>query len=562
MSRTVDCRGDGRDPLHRSPQLLAALLALLLVAGPAGAQRELPRPSPENTLKVYLLDPGLLNPDLTLDAKVDRARDLLRRIDPGGLYVGVGVALPYRPSGEEAFEAAFRTRIPIALLGGPTTHHTHDWLPADTVTSDLRNAQWLADGTLGLGSERERLWACASVYASEIVAHRTAASRAMAERVTEIEASHPGVVDLVAGPLEHGLSTTGYPDRYADYSPWTVAEFRDWLTHRGIYGPDGSRAGEGWPGGAHLADDPSPARSAGEGRSFNEVFGTSFESWHLRIHEPTRGGPIVDTSVLSPGPGDGGYLRGGFDAPRAPNTLSPLWAAWTQFRAELVRHWAEDHLPELRSALPHEVSAAAVVHLPGDPAWAALSAGAAEPEGADLVLFDGRPADILEAAAARDSAVPWGAIVDVPVPMPADSSARGWLGPLVDRGARVLVIRAWEDSSGGYGALALSNLEAEVAGWLETMDDRPRGAKPGERFAPPAVREVAVEQQEDGNRVTWSTHPFEGIAIQWRDWQPFSEFAVSRTHPQPLRLGTTTDAHFIDVDPPQGARYEVRALVR
>lgn len=536
--------------------MLGVALISLLAATSEG-QILLPRPDADNTLQVFVLDPGLRAPDLDLEAKVARARELKRRIDPGGLYVRLGVALPYRERGTEVYEAAQRARLPVALLGGPTTHHTHDWLDPSTIARDLRNAQWLADGSLGAGSERERLWACPSIYAAPVTEARRAAADSMATRVTEIASAYPGVLRLLAGPMEHCLSTMGYPDSMADYSPWSVAQFRDWLTHRGPYGPGGELSGQGWEGGAAFADDPAPDTVAGGNVSLNERFGTRFGSWDLACHDPASGEAVLEGMDLLPPPGSAG-----FDAPRDDDAPPAFSAAWSEFREILVRDWAEEHLARLRAACPSDITLGAVVHLPPDQRWREIAASAAMPRRGDLVLLDGSVADILDFVGRAPVEGPWGAIVDVPYDPESGETAVDWLAPLVAVGARVLVIRAWEESAGGYAALASSRLEPTLAAWLESIDDRPLGSDPTVAFSPPPVRDVSTETRAEGNRVTWSTHPFEGVAVPWQEWAPFAGYAVSRTHPEPLLLGTTQGASFLDPNPPPGAQYAVRALLR
>ena len=94
----------------------------------------------------------------------------------------------------------------------------------------------------------------------------------------------PETVLACSGPIECEMHQG---DRHwGDYSPFTVAEFRDYLTHRGIYAPQAQRAGLGYPGGERLADDPSPAEAKGDHPSFNETFGTAFTTWSLRYWDP------------------------------------------------------------------------------------------------------------------------------------------------------------------------------------------------------------------------------------------------------------------------------------
>ena len=93
----------------------------------------------------------------------------------------------------------------------------------------------------------------------------------------------------------------GYPDSMADYSPWSVAQFRDWLTHRGPYGPGGELSGQGWEGGAAFADDPAPDVVAGGNVSLNERFGTRFGSWTWHATIPPQRGRADGMDFPPPG---------------------------------------------------------------------------------------------------------------------------------------------------------------------------------------------------------------------------------------------------------------------
>jgi hypothetical protein len=544
--------------------------ALVALAAPCFSQPPLPPPTDANRLRVFIHDPGLDVPELTLAGKTSRLRQMVDRLAPADLYVRVGVAIPYRATAHEVFQAAAEARVPVAVFGGPAPHHTDTWLSA-AAEADPRNLEWLSDGTLGLGADRGRTWASPSVYAQPVVAARDAASDAMASRMLAVDRELPGVISLLAGPQDVCLSVAGYPSASADYAPWTIAQFRDWLTHRGAYAPGAILAGRGHPDGAAWSDAPTPNDPAGTGRSLNETFGTTFTTWALRYWDPPtfHDGPPAGAPLM-PREGLAGHTRGGFDAPRERSASPALWEAWLRFREQLVRDWRMRHIAIAeRAGMPGRMLAACSP-VRDDPTWTEMAAlslpGEDDREAAHLVLLDGPPVGVVAAARALPEGCRWGAVLDVPTEVDTAwwtaDDVRDWLRPCLDAGCSVLIIRAWDQASGGNGIVAGTVVEAGVRGVLADRDDRPLGAPPDAEFAPPAVTGITVSRQADGNRITWSSMVFPGSLARWEDWRPFLEFAVSRMRPTPVLVGATRDYGIADVGAPDGAEYEVRARCR
>ncbi len=128
----------------------------------------------------------------------------------------------------------------------------------------------------------------------------------------------------------------------ADYSPFAVTEFRDWLRHRGLYDADGKYAGQGAPAaitGGQISvagkmvspfhDDPTPADARGTGSSFNSRFGTKFTTWDLAYWDLVKSPQPITNASFDPAPKTGeGATPGGFDAPRVRSD-SQFWRAWS-----------------------------------------------------------------------------------------------------------------------------------------------------------------------------------------------------------------------------------------
>jgi autotransporter-associated beta strand protein len=243
-------------------------------------------------------------------------------------------------------------------LGVILAHQTHA-VPASIANiarTDFRNYQWRLDGVtwegaLGGGGdplfpERDYRVVTPSRYATALRAEYERMARTQAVELVSLINEFPGVIVVVNAVIEEELASGGESsDAYlADYSPFAITEFRDWLRHTGKYDATaGQFAGQGAPasivgtlvnlGGALRSpfyDDPSPASANGTGQSFNARFGTSFTTWHVRYWDLDQfPAPITDRN-FNPAPQSGqGFIPGGFDAPRVRQASSAFWRAWS-----------------------------------------------------------------------------------------------------------------------------------------------------------------------------------------------------------------------------------------
>jgi hypothetical protein len=203
---------------------------------------------------------------------------------------------------------------------------------------DRRNAQWHADHAIAGG------WVTLSRYARRQraveEAHLRELGAAIAARMaaypdTFVAASGDGEVELSGDPAdEQGRAIREGP--LADYSPFAVAEFRDWLRGTGLYAPGQPFAGEAYAQAARYA-------GAGGLGQLNIDAGTSFSTWTLRYHEwSLADNPFADAGAIpaaqyeQPGwtPPDAG--EGFFDPPRQQISGHPWWVLWDQFRQTMV----------------------------------------------------------------------------------------------------------------------------------------------------------------------------------------------------------------------------------
>lgn len=217
---------------------------------------------------------------------------------------------------------------------------------------DRRNMQWYA------GNQLASHWSTHSRYARSQRRLQEAYMREVARHLATLIAAHPdtvaaasgdGEVELAFDPVfQPGGPPTPETAVLADYSPFAVAEFRDWLTARGLYAAGQPFAGEAWEQSARYAGDLSPAEDTNrDGHTLNSDYGTAFASWRLEYFDWTldpagasEPGAIPRSTYTSPGwsATPAGNDRG-FDPPRAVVRGNAWWEIWNLFRQRMVwRH--------------------------------------------------------------------------------------------------------------------------------------------------------------------------------------------------------------------------------
>ena len=173
--------------------------------------------------------------------------------------------------------------VHLAALAG-MSRITEIYVPA--FAEDRRNAQWFGDGTIQKSSpilQGDATWTTPSRYARKLRRHMEAKVRAYAKLLVSLRKSYPDTFVSASGDGEAelnfgGVDTTVTPEEQevADYSPFAVLEFRDWIGHTGLYAPGQLFEGQGLPeGGPAFQGDDGLAR-------FNRSYGTTFTTWSLR----------------------------------------------------------------------------------------------------------------------------------------------------------------------------------------------------------------------------------------------------------------------------------------
>ena len=233
--------------------------------------------------------------------------------------------------------------VHITLTSG-FFHGMNPLRPA-AIMQDVRNAQWYADGWIadpavfnGTTDVPPTAWITPSRYAKPLRAQMEAAIRLVGSRLAMRMAEYPETLLTISGDGEVELNyersisggntvVDGSMPIFADYSPFMVEEFRDWVEH------------------ARYEGDKSPGTDDNrDGRTFNGDFKTSFKTWRLRYFDSS--GPIPFSAysrMPSKLPGNGPYfIEAGFDAPRIPQPKDPFWELWLKFRELSISNYERD----------------------------------------------------------------------------------------------------------------------------------------------------------------------------------------------------------------------------
>jgi hypothetical protein len=269
---------------------------------------------------------------------------------------------------DRAIARARQWNLPIHLLLQTATRETMDAAQTASQTEDRRNMQWYnTDNGMAPG------WWTYSRYARKQYALREAYVRELGKIVANRMARYPGILVSASGDAEiemtyerscNGLSpawlnnpanqcATNPPGKFdfADYSPFSVAEFRDWLRGEGLYATGQPFAGQAYALASRYRGDASPAiDSNADGHTVNGDWGTSFTSWQLRyfdwlLSDPTSSDPNAIPASVYNAPGfnplpDAGATR--FDAPRTRQPGVSWWDLFNQFRDTQIWRYQQD----------------------------------------------------------------------------------------------------------------------------------------------------------------------------------------------------------------------------
>ena len=380
-------------PRHPNPLALAlvvSLLVLLAVTRVTDIQGE-ERPKPVS--KVLYVLPQYLVPTGNYSADVASLRQRLGEgryvrvgfshfvpisMDNWGLNVADRAAVRAGLGGtvrniDDLISRARANGIPINFSLITAIRERRDPVQLEAERSDRRNVMWYNSSDVAEG------WVTHSRYARKFRRILEAYVRELGTVVANRMARYPATLVASSGDGETELSYERSPVvnpaytettmELTDYSPFAIAEFRDWLRNGGLYAPGQPYAGQGFEDAARYQGDASPAADTnGDGRTLNGDFGTTFNSWNLRyfdwsLTDSIEGDPNAIPSFVYEGAGFNKLPpsdAGRFDAPRVFQPGNRWWNVWHLFRQVMVANYNRDFArwmtttvdPETRVTIP------------------------------------------------------------------------------------------------------------------------------------------------------------------------------------------------------------------
>lgn len=380
-------------------------------------------PGPDNSFYIYAIwDQINSAPEAEVSSQMDRLRE---QCGAGNRFHHVGFA--FILGGNEArlrsiCGLARQKGLAIGVILGAQTHSGGG---KNEVQEDFRAAQWRLGGAEWRGGDggRDHLVPTPSRYCALVRDALEKSQRQRCEMLGRVMQAYPGVITCIDSSIEEELADGGQTsdDKLADYSPFAVTEFRDWLRHTGQYDADTGRyAGQGAPeqitgrytfakgklrSPFYGAADPNAPAGGG---SFNGRFGTKFTAWTLKYWDLEAFPGKITDDQFNPTPEAGrGYTEGGFDAPRKRDA-SPWWTAWSWdyqdrgnryppgdpaapafgFRQVMVHDFVVDLLKvAVKARLPSNLLFAH--QIPGETAGAPRDRSAASPTWTGFLPFNG-----------------------------------------------------------------------------------------------------------------------------------------------------------------------------
>ena len=164
----------------------------------------------------------------------------------------IRAALAYTISQMDAHLAKARAaHIPISLMFVTAIRGRYDPVQLASENEDIRNMQWYADNVLAPG------WFSYARYARRANAVQEAYIRELGKIVANRLSLYPDTLVAATGDGELELAFTRDVNIYADYSPFVVAEFRDWIRHGGLYATGAAYQEQGYSDGAAVRRRPN-----------------------------------------------------------------------------------------------------------------------------------------------------------------------------------------------------------------------------------------------------------------------------------------------------------------
>lgn len=573
----------------------ALILPALLFAHTLFAQ-ELPRADFENTFYMlpifeHIRVPGMLS----YEEKEEQLLKMKEDLGVGNLYHRLGFSFIYGPSVDlpvrDACKIMEENGLHAGLIFALQSHTRNDYRAI--ANQDLRLYQWRMDGVDWKGAytssgtlevpedERDYKVPTPSRYATRLRNYNAGKATDWAEYALRLMDDFPGVVACINGPIEEELAIGGHDNtaKLADYSPYAITEFRDWLRHAGMYDDtDGTYAGEGASkliigdliefngvSRSQFYDDPTPHSSNGTGVSFNEYFGTQFSSWSLKYWDlRIYPDPITNEDFECTPESGAGYCQGGFDAPRVLYSKDKFWKAWSYdipdqggqypvgnpanpaygFRQVMVRNFVRDLFDVLAEAgIPRQIMFAH--QIPGE-ALGNFTGQAGRNRSSASTIWTGyleksetvgitRFGD-MDPALVTQYAGDWGIFEWHTLPNPHLSfqnlynTSISHLNKFYANQCHILFPGWWKptapaadetfplnDSDFGraIGAFMSSRVPVPYKNQHDAMD-----------YAPPTVNGVLAEIIDQELEISWDAKIWSNLIAQWVEWDSLSHFEI------------------------------------
>jgi len=571
----------------------ACVAAFLFFAG-LGFGEELPKPSVTNTVIISIEH----NPADTA------AVDYIKSTIPFGLYAQLSFSVTHvapdlawvsdwnqAGSGISAFKATVDSYIAAAQSKGVKLHLVvcsglarNLGIYAQAKIEDIRNAQWFNDNNLGTagqvsspGAMSDEIFGTLSRYARKLRANLGAKARAAFAFLKQRMDENPDTLIAVSGWGEAELSwkrinnAASIQDWFCDYSPFAVMEFRDWITHEGLYDDDnGTYQGLAW------ADGGAKYRGASGLAAFNAEFGTAFTTWQLKYFNWSLNDAWDSTPEDGSNPDhrripfssyvQGGMMPaaatipGGFDPPRTMQPGNAFWDLWNAFREAMVSNfvrdaarWASEEGIPPEKWFSHQIPADylfgttpanpplnARYYTSASPLWTA-DIGSWGSVGATVydVKFPGWFARTTEYVLPEIASMAeiWAVMeydpetypIGMNVPQSSADEILDQYLKVYNYGPAMINFWRWWDATGEHRISGM-NKETALRNFVGLIRDRARSQDLTVVYDPPKVNGAAAVLSADGKTagITIPSRIWEDDPHTWKEWGDFDHFEVYR----------------------------------
>jgi hypothetical protein len=433
-----------------------------------------------------------------------------------------------------------------------------------------------------------------SRYARKLRNHLEAKVKAAFDYLQQVQQDNPGFLLVISAPGEaelnlHPVNSYVYlQEFFCDFSPFAVLEFRDWITHGGMYTSGGKYDGEGYVNGG------SRYRGSSGLQNFNKDFGTSFTTWNLKYYNwslsdavdgdytdtynpDTNRIPADDYTFDGMMPTGGNrYIAGGFDPPRVMKQKGEdvYWDLWNLFRESLVAHYVRDMAAVARdSGFPrdhyytHQIPGDYLFGTrPGDPAIPYLNpryyssasplwtADAFDDIGMGITMYDidfgtwyARTSQyILPVIDSMSSN--WGVMEYNPeiipqgfgVEMAPAQSIYEQIMRLYEYNVHYVGFFEWKDSL--EHQFKGTNREEAARLFFDAIKDKARKST-DTVFTPKRVEGAAGTYNASAGTVTlnWSDKIWSDLGHTWEDWGDFKEFVIYRGYTENFQCDSSSE---------------------